>query len=398
MSSSIYFDNAATTPMDRRVAEAMQPYLNEIFGNPSSLHEQGRTARKAVEKAREQVAALVHACPDEIIFTASGTEASNLALSGSLGIPARRDAHIITSRIEHPAVLATCAALEKCGVFVTRLPVNSDGLVAPSELAAALRPETRLVSIMAANNITGTLQPIAELAGIAKAAGAFFHTDAVQAGGKIPLDVSALPVDMLSLSAHKLYGPKGVGALFVRRGTDLQPVIHGGGQERGFRSATENVAGIVGFGCAAEIARVTMPEETVRLVALQDRLIEGLCSDQFPAYLLGHRYKRLPGHVCVGLAGMEGDAMHLLLEFDEHGIAVSSGSACSAHHPGSPSETLLAMGFDPVQARGSLRITLGRFNTADETERFLDIFAKIVGKLNPVCSRALVGAGYRQAG
>jgi cysteine desulfurase len=340
-----------------------------------------------VEKARGQVAALVRADPDEIIFTASGTEASNLALAGSVEPMACLPVHIVTSRIEHPAVLATCVALERCGVSVTQLPVSPDGLVDPADLAVALRPTTKLVSIMTANNIVGTLQPIAELGRIARSAGILFHTDAVQAGGKVPLDLKSLPVDLLSLSAHKLYGPKGVGALYVRKGTRLAPIVHGGGQERGLRSATENVAGIVGFGCAATIARASMAEESVRLVTLQDRLIEGLCSGQLPTYLIGHRYKRLPGHICLGAAGLEGEAMHLLLELDARGIAVSSGSACNSHHVGAPSQTLLAMGFDPVRARGSMRITLGRFNTADEVEHFLELFTGVLGKLRPISSR-----------
>lgn len=389
----IYFDNSATTPLDPRVKKEMEPFQDRIFGNPSSLHIQGRLAREAVEKAREQVAALMHAFPDEIVFTASGTEAINLALTGSVGPVACLPAHIVTSRIEHPAVTATCAALERCGASVTRLPAGPDGLIDPAGLAAALRPGAKLVSIMAANNIVGALQPIEELGRIARSAGALFHTDAVQAGGKLPFDLRSAPVDLLSLSAHKLYGPKGVGALYVRRGTNLAPVIHGGGQERGLRSATENVAGIVGFGCAAEIARVSMAEETTKLVALQDRLIEGLCSGQSPAYLIGHRYRRLPGHICLGISGMEGEMMHLLLEFDARGIAVSSGSACSSHHADAPSETLLAMGFDPVRARGSLRITLGRFNTAEEVERFLELFPDIIQKLRPMSSRRSAKSG-----
>jgi cysteine desulfurase len=334
---------------------------------------------------------LVQAASDEIIFTASGTEASNLALTGLVEPMASRPVHIVTSRIEHPAVMATCAALEQRGVSITRLPAGPAGLIDPSDLAAALTPATKLVSIMAANNIAGTLQPIAELGRIAQSAGVVFHTDAVQAGGKIPLDLRSLPIDLLSLSAHKLYGPKGVGALYARKGTNLAPIIHGGGQEHGLRSATENVAGIVGFGCAAEIVRASMAEETLKLVALQDRLIEGLCSGQLPTYLIGHRYKRLPGHICLGLAGMEGEAMHLLLELDAHGIAVSSGSACSSHHADAPSETLLAMGFDPVRARGSLRISLGRFNTADEVEHFLELFTELVQKLHPISSRKTAG-------
>jgi cysteine desulfurase len=373
--------------MDPRVKKEMEPFLGLVFGNPSSLHQQGRLAREGVDKARERVAALLRANPDEIVFTASGTEADNMALTGLIDPAAPCPVHIITSRIEHPAIMATCEALERRGVSITRLPVSAEGLINPADLISALRPETRLVSIMTANNIVGTLQPVEELGMIARSAGALFHTDAVQAGGKLPFDLRTAPIDLLSLSAHKLYGPKGVGALYVRSGTSLAPIIHGGGQEQGLRSATENVAGIAGFGLAAELARLSMSEEAVRLVAMQDRLIESLCAGNLPSYLIGHRYKRLPGHLCLGISGMEGDTMRLLLELDELGIAVSSGSACSSHHADAPSETLLAMGFDPLRARGSLRITLGRFNTENQVDTFLELFPQVIKKLRPVSSR-----------
>jgi cysteine desulfurase len=379
-----YFDNSATTPLDPRVREAMLPYLENLFGNPSSLHADGLVARRGMEEARRDVAALLGAEPDEIIFTASGTEAINLALLGVIGESEAADRHVITSAIEHPAVLMTCRAMEKRGTAVTRLPVGSDGIVEPAALATALRPNTRLVSIMAANNVVGAIQPIEELARITHAHGALFHCDAVQAIGKIPLDMSALPVDLLSLSAHKLYGPKGVGALYVRRGVRLAPLIHGGGQERGVRSATENVAGICGLGRAAAIARAEMADDAARLVGMRDRLLSGIAEAVPGVYLFGHPYRRLPGHLCIGLAGHEGDAIRLLLLFDDAEFSLSSGSACSSSHIAEPSAVLLAMGFDPVRARGSLRITLGRFTTDAEVDRFIEIFPRIFGSLTSI--------------
>jgi cysteine desulfurase len=381
---AIYLDNAATTPLDPRVREDMQPYLSTVFGNPSSLHRAGREARAAVEKARGQVAQLIGAKPNEIVFTASGTEADNLAIIGALEALPPGNYHIIASAFEHPAVLATCRHLERRGVALTLLPVTAEGLVDPDALKKALRPETRLVSIMAANNVIGTVQPVAELAQIAREHGALFHTDAVQTAGRIPLDMGASSIDLLSLSAHKFHGPKGIGALYVREGVKLSPIIHGGGQESGLRSATENVAGIAGLGRAAEIAHETMAEEAARTVALRDRIIDGIGISN--AYLIGHRFRRLPGHVCLGFAGQEGEAIKLLLSLDQAGIAVSTGSACSAHRASEPSYVLSALGFDPFRARGSIRITLGRFNAEDEIERFLEVLRREVAGLRPITS------------
>lgn len=389
MIRQIYLDNSATTPLDPRVIEAMQPYLDVVFGNPSSLHGAGRQARRAVEQARQRVASLLKAAPGEIIFTASGTEADNMALIGVAETFKYRDMHIITSAIEHPAILATCHYLEKSGVEVTYLPVNADGIIDPQALIQAIRPTTRLVSIMAANNVVGTLQPITELARITHEHGALFHTDAVQAVGKIGLDMQTVLVDLLSLSAHKLYGPKGVGALYVREGTPLLPFIHGGGQEHGLRSATENVSGIVGLGTAAELAQAEMVNEAARLVTLRDRIIDTVTATLPNAYLIGHRYRRLPGHICLGLTGQEGEAIKLLLALDEAGIAISTGSACSASHVSEPSYILLAMGFDPIRARGSLRITLGRFNTDSDVDRLLDVLPQVAADLRPTTTRSL---------
>ncbi len=382
----IYFDHSATTPLDPRVVEAMLPLYGANFGNPSSIHSDGQEAREAVDLGRQQVADLLHASPDEIIFTASGTEADNMALIGVATQYKPQDCHIITSVFEHPAILETCKYLERLGYAVTLLPINSDGIVEPESLRRALRPNTRLVSVMAANNVVGTLQPIEELAKITKAHGALFHTDAVQAVGKIPLHMDTIPVDMLSISAHKLHGPKGIGALYLRQGLTIEPLIHGGGQERGIRSATENVAGIAGFGKAAELARLEMAAETARLIRFRDRILAGVAEQVPNAYLIGHRSKRLPGHICLGVAGHESDAILLMLLLNEDGISISTGSACSSHHAGQPSYILLAMGMDEVQARGSLRITLGRFTTESEVDAYVEALPRAISNLSPVAS------------
>ena len=377
----IYFDHSATTPLDPRVVESMLPFYGANFGNPSSVHSDGQEARQAVDLGRKQVADLLHASPDEIVFTASGTEADNMALIGVATQFAPQDCHIITSVFEHPAILETCKYLEKLGYGVTYLPVTSEGIIDPESLKQALQPNTRLVSIMAANNVVGTLQPIHELAQITRAHGALFHTDAVQAFGKIPLLMDVTPIDMLSASAHKLHGPKGIGVLYIRQGVTIEPLIHGGGQERGIRSSTENVAGIVGFGKAAEIANQEMTIEATRLVNLRDRILTSLAEKVPNAYLIGHGKKRLPGHICLGIAGQENNAILLMLLLNEDGISISTGSACSSHHAGQPSYILMAMGMDPLRARGSLRITLGRFTTDLEVDTFLEALPRAIGNL-----------------
>lgn len=382
----IYFDHSATTPLDPRVVEAMLPCYGANFGNPSSIHSDGQQAKELVDLGRKQVADLLHASPEEIIFTASGTEADNMALIGVATKYKPQDCHIITSIFEHPAILETCKYLERLGYAVSYLPVNSDGIVEPESLRQALRPDTRLVSVMAANNVVGTLQPIDELAKITKAHGALFHTDAVQAAGKIPLHMDVTPVDMLSMSAHKLHGPKGIGMLYIRQGVEIEPLLHGGGQERGIRSATENVAGIVGFGKAAELANMEMIAEASRLAKLRERVIASLSEKVPDAYLIGHPQKRLPGHICLGVAGRESDAILLMLLLNEDGISISTGSACSSHHAGQPSYILMAMGMDPIRARGSLRITLGRFTTDLEVDTFIEALPRAISNLNPVVS------------
>ena len=377
MNPRIYFDHSATTPLDPRVLEAMAPFLGGAFGNPSSLHHEGRVARAAIDGARAQVASLIGAEPEEIVFTASGTEADNLALIGAVRAGGR-PGHVVTSTIEHAAILETCKFLASAGTKITHLPVDADGLVRPDSLLRALQSNVTLVSIMAANNVVGTLQPTEELAHLTKLHGVLFHTDAVQAGGKISLDVNRLNVDLLSLSAHKLHGPKGIGALYVRKGVKLTPIVYGGGHERGLRSATENVAGIVGFGAAAEIARQELVEEASRLAGFRDH-IAGELRRLFPnSYLFGHPTQRLPGHLSFGFRGQERELGKLLTALDQAGVALSAGSACSAHHSGEPSGVLLAMGYDAESARGLIRVTLGRFNTQTEIDRFLQALSAAV--------------------
>ena len=377
MHSRIYFDHSATTPLDPRVLEAVGPYLGGAYGNPSSQHQEGKIARQAVDKAREQVAALIGAEPEEVIFTASGTEADNMALVGTVHAGGK-PGHIVTSSIEHAAILETCKFLASAGTKITHLPVDGDGLVRPEGLLRALQSNVTIVSVMAANNVVGTLQPIEELAQLTKLHGVLFHTDAVQAAGKIPLDVNRLQVDLLSLSAHKLHGPKGVGALYVRKGVKLSPIIFGGGQERGLRSATENVAGIVGFGAAAEIASRELHEEAIRLTALRELITTELLGAFPNVYLFGHPTRRLPGHISFGFRGQERELGRLLVALDQAGVAVSAGSACSAHHAGEPSGVLLAMGYDEDSARGLIRVSLGRFSTHEQVLRFLTILEKSV--------------------
>ena len=397
MNSRIYFDHSATTPLDPRVLEAMLPFLGGGFGNPSSLHREGRAARTAVDTARAQVAALIGAEPEEIIFTASGTEADNLALIGAIRASGK-PGHIVTSAIEHAAILETCRFLATSGTKVTHLPVNRDGLIGPDALLQALQSSVTIVSVMAANNVVGTLQPIEELAHLTKLHGVLFHTDAVQAGGKIPLDVNRLQVDLLSLSAHKLHGPKGIGALYVRKGTGLAPIIFGGGQERGLRSATENVAGIVGFGAAAAIAQEELAGESSRLAELRDLVLSDVSRHLPHAYLFGHPHQRLPGHLSLGFRGQERHVGKLLAALDAAGVAVSAGSACSANHSGEPSGMVLAMGYDAERARGLIRISLGRFNTREEVQRFLAVLIRVVRSLENASTKHMDSFADKAAG
>jgi cysteine desulfurase len=380
----IYFDNAATTRMDPRVEEAMRPYLSDRYGNPSSMHADGRQARQVLESAREQVAATLGVKANEIVFTGSGTEADNSAIIGIFRSLSGRPFHMITSKIEHPAVLEACRYIEGCGAKVTYLGAGAAGMIDADAVEKAIGPDTRLISIMAANNVTGVLQPIAEVAAVADRHGVLFHCDAVQAYGKIAIDMPRQQIDLLSLSAHKLHGPKGVGALALRDKIPFRPLLLGGGQEEGRRSATQNVAGIIGLATAAALHSAEMASEALRLAMLRNQLWDGIKNQIPAAYLIGDPERRLPGHLCVGFSGLEGDAIKLLLALDEEGIAVSSGSACSAHKSGEPSYVLQGMGFDPLRARGSLRLTLGHFNNEAEVECFLKVLPRIISALKPI--------------
>jgi cysteine desulfurase len=375
----VYLDHSATTPVDDRVLEAMMPFFKEDFGNPNSIHAWGRRVRERVNMAREQVASLLGAEPREIVFTGGGSEADNLAIKGAALALKARGKHVITSAIEHHAVLDTVKWLGENGFDVTILPVDAQGMVSPETFRENLREDTILATVMYANNEVGTVQPIAELGAICRERGILFHTDAVQAAGHIPINVRTLPVDMLTLSAHKMYGPKGIGALYLRKGVKISPLVHGGGQEFGLRSGTENTAGIVGFGEAALLALDRFEngdEERERF--LRDKLIDGILEKIDGVLLTGHRTKRLPFHASFCVEHIEGEAM--LLRLDALGIGASSGSACTS---GSldPSHVLLAMGLSHVTAHGSLRLSLGKDTTEADIDYVLDALPSIVKAL-----------------
>ena len=374
----IYLDYAATTPTHPDVVKAMLPYFTEAFGNPSSIYSYGQEAKGAIEEARVKVASLISARGEEIVFTSGGTEADNFAIKGVAFANERKGNHIITSPIEHHAVTETCSFLKRRGFRITYLPVDGYGMVDPDDVRKAITDKTILISVMRANNEMGTIEPIAEIARIAREAGVYFHTDAVQAVGHIPVDVNELGVDLLSMSAHKLYGPKGVGALYIRKGTKLTPFMHGGEQERRRRASTENVPGIVGFGKAAELARQEMSKEAERLTSLRDRLVKGLLERIDHTHLNGHPIIRLPNNVNVSVDFVEGESM--LLNLDLEGICASTGSACSSSSL-EPSHMLLAIGLSHEQAHGSLRFSLGKWTTEEDIERVLDVLPGVVAKL-----------------
>ncbi len=370
-------DHAATSPVAPEVLSAMKPYFLKSFGNASSLHKFGREAKKALDESRTTIAGALNADPEEVIFTSGGSESDNLALVGAARANKSKGNHIITSAIEHPAVLNTCKYLEKQGFKVTYAPVSRGGIVDVGAVERAITKDTSLISIMHANNEIGTIQPIREIGKIARGKGILFHTDAVQTFGKIPTDVRELGVDLLSMSAHKLYGPKGVGALFVKKGVRLEPLAYGGNHERNLRAGTENISGIVGFAKAAEIARAEMKKEGVRLARLRDKMIKEVLKID-DSWLNGHRTKRLPNNSNFGFRYIEGEAMVLYLDAKE--IAASTGSACSSHSL-QPSHVLLALGLSPEEAHGSLRLTLGRDNTARDADYLLEVLPPVVEKL-----------------
>lgn len=374
----IYFDHSATTPVDKEAAAAALEYMTEKFGNASSIHSFGREARKAVDEAREKVAALIGATANEIFFTSGGTEGDNLAIKGVAFANRKKGNHIITSAIEHHAVLHTCEYLEKHGFTVTYLPVDEYGMVRIEDLKNAITDKTILISIMMANNEVGTIQPVKEIGRLAREKGIYFHTDAVQAVGNYPIDVQEMNIDLLAMSGHKFHAPKGVGALYIRRGVRIEAVQHGGGHERNLRAGTENVPGIVGLGKAAEIAKREMAQKVTYLGKLRDRIISEVMTKIPHVKLNGHPTERLPGNANFSFLFIEGES--LLLNLDLKGIAASSGSACTS---GSldPSHVLLAMGLTHEVAHGSLRITMGRGNTAEEVDYFLEVLPEIIDRL-----------------
>lgn len=374
----VYLDNAATTALSPRVLEAMLPYFTQYYGNPSSVHAFGREAKQGLDKARDQVAKALHCEPSEVIFTGCGTESDNTVLLGVAQRYGDKGKHIITTNVEHHAILHTCEYLEKQGYSVTYLPVDQDGLVTAEQVAAAIRPDTILVSIMFANNEVGTIMPIQEIGVVCKEKGVLFHTDAVQAVGHIPVDVQTMHIDMLSLSAHKFHGPKGVGALYCRKGIRLPSYIMGGAQERGRRAGTENVAGIVGLGAAIQLATERLEENRAKMTALRDRLMTGIQARISEVKLNGHPTNRLPNNVNFSFKYIEGESILLML--DMNGIAASSGSACTS---GSldPSHVLLALGLPHEIAHGSVRLTLGDETTEEDIDYTIDVLEKTVARL-----------------
>lgn len=373
----VYMDHAATTYAAPEVVEAMLPYFSEKFGNPSSVYGIGQENKAAVDEARAKVAAAINAEPNEIYFTAGGTESDNWALKGVAFANIRKGKHIITTAVEHHAVLHAAEWLQSQGFEVTYLPVDQYGMVSPADVEKAIRPDTILISVMYANNEVGTIQPIAEIGAIARAHGIYFHTDAVQAVGHVPIDVKAEHIDMLSLSGHKFYGPKGIGVLYIRRGVRIQNLLHGGAQESRHRAGTENVAGIVGLGAAIERSVAEMPEESARLTAMRDHMIRELL--KIPAsHLNGHPTQRLPNNVNITFEYIEGEGILLLLNMS--GICASTGSACNSASL-EPSHVLTAMGVPHEIAHGSVRLTLGERNTEEDVSYVLEKLLEVVGKL-----------------
>lgn len=375
----IYLDNAASTAIHDDVFEEMLPFLKEAYGNPSSIHTVGRRASTGIQVSRKRISELVNCLPEEIFFTSGGTESNNTAISGVAS--ANRGKRIITSSIEHDAVLEPCKRLEDDGYQIIYLPVDNRGLINPSDLEKSISEDTCLVSIMWANNEVGTIQPIAELAKICNEKKILFHTDAIQALGKTPIDLKEIGVDLLSVSSHKIYGPKGVGALFVRKGVKINPIILGGGQEKGFRSGTENVASIIGFGKAAELARLNLKKNLEHMKELRNHLIAKIQNEIPHVKLNGDSDKRLVNNIHLTFLGVKGE--DLILKLDEHGIAASTGSACSVNRQRA-SHVLKAMGLDHEQIEGSLRLSLGIFNSKEEIDDTIKTLKKIISELRQV--------------
>jgi cysteine desulfurase len=374
----IYLDYAATTPTHPDVITEMIPYFNSKFGNPSSIYSCGQESRQAIEDARGKVARLISAGEDEIVFTSGGTESDNMALKGIASISGSKKNHIITSSIEHHAVIKTCKFLEKSGFLITYLPVDAYGIVDPDEVRRSITDKTVLISVMHANNEVGTIEPIVEISRIARECEILFHTDAVQTAGHIPVNVDNLGVDLLSISAHKFYGPKGIGALYIRKGTKIASFMHGGEQEKGRRASTENVPGIVGMGKAAEIARDALKAETEIQSNLRDRLINGLLSSIDHSQLNGHPDRRLPNNVNITFDYVEGES--IVLSLDMESICASTGSACSSASL-EPSHVLLALGLSHERCHGSCRFSLGKWTRVEDIDRVIDVMPEIIARL-----------------
>ncbi len=374
----IYMDNSATSPVHPEVFKEMKPFLKEVFGNASTLYSLGRESRKALDISRERVAKLINAEPNEIKFTSGGTESDNWAIKGIAFKNRDKGKHIITTVIEHPAVKNTCAWLEKLGYEITYLPVKENGIIDPQDLQEAIRDDTILISVMHANNEIGTIQPIEEIGKIAKKHNIIFHVDAVQSVGKIPVDVKAANVDLLSISSHKIYGPKGVGALYIRKGIKPEVLIHGGGQENNQRSGTENIPGIVGFGKACQLAQNNLEKNTKQLIEIRDKIIDGVLSQVDEAYLNGDRDKRLPNNVNFRFTAIEGESLVLML--DAKGIEAATGSACSSNTL-EPSYVLTSLGLEAAQVHGSLRLSLGTENSLEDADKVIEDIKDVVTTL-----------------
>jgi cysteine desulfurase len=386
MKPRIYLDNAATTTIDKRVVETMMPYYSELYGNASSMHSFGTLAKEVLDRSRMQIASCIGAQPEEIVFTSSGTESNNFALKGIAFANRHKGNHIIISEIEHECVLNACKWLEGQGFYITYLPVDNDGLVDLETLKKVINPKTILVSVMYANNEIGTIEPIEEIGRICRLHNVYFHSDACQGFGKIPIDVNRENIDLLTINSHKINGPIGVGALYIRKGTNITPLLHGGGQEAGFRSSTENIPGIAGFAKAAELCMTEMESEAERIVAFRNKLTNFLTSHFENVYFNGHTQKRLPGHLNFSFHGLEGETIRLLFLLDEMGIAVSAGSACSSNHGGGASHVLQAIGLNPLEARGAIRVSFGRFTTENDIDGLINALYSIVKQLKSIYS------------
>lgn len=382
MSQKVYLDNAATTQIDKRVLEAMMPFYNEKFGNASSLHQFGTTVKEQIHKSRAQIAHLLKCETEEIVFTSGGTESNNFAIKGIAFANRAKGNHIIVSSIEHDCILNSCKWLESQGFFVTYVPVDGKGLIDVDYLKRCINPKTILVSVMHVNNEIGTIQPISEIGKICKEHNICFHSDACQSFGKIP--VNTQNIDLLTINSHKIYGSKGVGALMIKKGTLIDPLLHGGGQESGLRSSTQNTEGIIGFAKAAELCYAEMQSENLRIANLQRRLIANLSENIEGVYFNGDMENRLPYNINFCISGLEGEAIRLLLLLDEQGIAVSSGSACSSNGDNPSSHVLKAIGLNQFEARGSIRISLGRYNTEDDIAIFYSALKESIKKLKSI--------------